>query len=695
MNHTPLSSRRRVGPADLRGRPGTRRWLSLPLLGIAAAAILMLTPALASADSATSLSVIGTSDVSDSGLMPDLIQPQFQAAFPQFTFKYTGSATGAAIQNAESGNGGPSVLIVHAASLENQFVAGGFSYNNQYGNAIWTNDFILAGPTGDPAGVKANAANNIAQAFADVAAAGVNNAATFISRGGAATASGTTVEEHTIWGLVNSAGLTPTGVVLCNVSAADGGGMSPISPTVQTTSGQACPNGGTVTSPNNPSWYSIAAAGTSQGANLVNTNACTGVSSPANSCYSITDRATFDFLVSKNSPAAGTTGIPNLAILTRNNSASAPGGADALINYFHAYIINPSSPGETVNLPAAQDFINFITSPTIQNELKGYLANTPGDGGGPPFVADASPAITAAGFPATVAAGQSVTVTGTVTNLEPGYPALAAQTVSIDELEGLSSVPVASGSTNSTGGYSITFTPPSSGSYQASTGAISQVENASLSPVYGDILSPSATSATSVTVTGSVTITKDTASPGGISVTGSIAPTAPDGNGTVDVLARKQGSKGSFVTVGSTPVKAGAKAYAVNGTLGAGKWQIETRYQDKGEFNTAISGTRNLTVSGNIVTVTFSKVSSKKGKVTVSGAIGQPPASSGGKLELFALKNGTRSFKHVGKASIGKGKTKFTVKAKLTAGSSYALQLEYVHKGQTSSYSKLKTVAVH
>jgi tungstate transport system substrate-binding protein len=695
MIQTPLSSRRRVAPADLRDRPGTRRWLSLSLLGVVAAAVLMLTPALASADSASSLSIVGTSDVSDSGLMPDLIQPQFQAAFPQFTFKYTGSATGAAIQSAESGNGGPSVLIVHAASLENQFVAGGFSYQNKYGNAIFTNDFILAGPATDPAGVKANAPNNIAQAFADVAAAGVNGAATFISRGGAATASGTTVEEHTIWGLVNSAGLTPAGVALCNVSAADGGGMSPVKPSVTLLAGNGCPDGGTVTTGDNPSWYSIAATGTSQGMNLVNTNACTGVSSPSDTCYSLTDRASFDFLVSKNSPAAGTTGLPNLAILTRDNSASAPGGADALINYFHAYIINPSSPGETVNLTAAQDFISFITSPTIQSELKGYLANTPGDGGGPPFVADASPAITAAGFPTTIAAGKSVTVTGSVTNLEPGFPALAAQTVSIDELEGLSSVPVASGSTNSAGGYSITFTPPSSGSYQASTGDISQVENASLSPVYGDILSPSATSATSVTVTGSVTITKDTASPGGVSVTGSLAPTAPDGNGTVDVLARKQGSKGGFVTVGSTPVKTGAKAYAVNGTLGAGKWQIETRYQDKGEFNTATSGTRNLTVSGNIVTVTFKKVSSKKGKVTVSGVIGQPPASSGGKLELFALKNGTRSFKQVGKASIGKGKTKFTVKAKLKAGSSYALQLQYVHKGQTSSYSKLKTVAVH
>ena len=83
----------------------------------------------------------------------------------------------------------------------------------------------------------------------------------------------------------------------------------------------------------------------------------------------------------------------------------------------------------------------------------------------------------------------------------------------------------------------------------------------------------------------------------------------------------------------------------------------------------------------------------KNGKVTVSGVIGQPPATSGGKLALFAQKAGSSSFTQVGKASIGKGKTKFTVKAKLKTGT-YVLQLQYSHKGQTSSFSRLKTVSV-
>src|SRR5262249_5715201 len=154
--------------------------------------------------------VVGTSDVSDSGLIQNVVQPAFHAAYPQYTFKYIGTATGTAITDAETGSVGASALIVHAESLENQFVANGYSYNNQYGNAIWTNDFVLAGPSGDPAGVAANASTNIAQAFADIAAAGINGGGTpnvtFVSRGGTP---GTTVEEHQIWALVATSGLAP------------------------------------------------------------------------------------------------------------------------------------------------------------------------------------------------------------------------------------------------------------------------------------------------------------------------------------------------------------------------------------------------------------------------------------------------------------------------------------------------------
>ena len=227
------------------------------LLGVVAAAIMMMAPALANADTSSTLTVIGTSDVSDSGLIPNVIQPGFAKAFPQFTFKYIGTATGNAIAQAESGAAGASNLIVHAASLENQFVAEGYSFE-QYGRALWTNDFVLAGNQGDPAGAAANGANNIAQAFADVAAAGINGGgtpkATFVSRGGTP---GTTVAEHGIWQLVSSSGLSPAGLLLCTVSAANGGGETPIAANHGVTaSGQACPDDGALpTAAALPAWY--------------------------------------------------------------------------------------------------------------------------------------------------------------------------------------------------------------------------------------------------------------------------------------------------------------------------------------------------------------------------------------------------------------------------------------------------------
>ena len=187
---------------------------------------------------------------------------------------------------------------------------------------------------------------------------------------------------------MDSAGLTPAGVVLCTVSAADGGGATPIKSSVQATSGQRVPR----QRQRQPGGRSelVLHQRRQPGRERGRDQRVHGWRRRGNNCYSLTDRGTFDFLASGTDPA-GT--VPNLKIVTRNNSASAPGGANELINYFHVYIINPNKPGETVNVTAAKDFVNFLTSTAVQGELKNYLANT-GDPGGPPFVADASPHLT-------------------------------------------------------------------------------------------------------------------------------------------------------------------------------------------------------------------------------------------------------------------------------------------------------------
>jgi tungstate transport system substrate-binding protein len=669
---------------------GSCRMLAGAMCGSLASTVLLLAPAVASADTSSTLTVLGTSDVNDAGLIPNVIQPQFGKEFPQFTFKYTGSATGLAIQNAENGTGGPSVLIVHAASLENQFVANGFSYKNQYGYALWTNDFVLAGPTGDPAGVAANGANSIAQAFADVAAAGASGHATLYTRGGTTTASGTTVEEHKIWALVDSSGLRPASLTLCAVSAADGGGMSPVSSTAGVANGAPCPDSGTVSGPHAPAWYFIN-AGSSQGANVIAANACTH--GPAGTCYVLSDRGTYDYLASGTDPAGR---VPALKILTRGpQSASAPGGVNALVNYFHVYIINPSKPGETVNLAAAQDFVGFLTSPAFQSQLKTYLPAA--DPAGPPFVADASPNLTVSGFPRSYHAGQPLTVKGTVSNAEPGYPAVAGKPVNVDEIVGGVPLTVASGTTTATGGYRIKFTPTSTGQYEVSTGQISMIEDATLNPPYGDILSPASTSPVKVTVHGATSNLRVRSQGGKALVLGTVAPGSGHVKGTVAVFARAVGKKGAFEKITSDRLATSQGNFAISAPLAAGRWEVKVKFQDaKQGVVAATSRTVRVTIGPKPASsVSVRSLKTRKAALTVSGTA-SPGGQPGSKVELLGL-NATPGaparFTVSGTAHLAAGKTKATLHARLKRGT-WVLQLEYLRPGQTPSFSGLRTVTI-
>ena len=658
----------------------------LLMLGAAALMCLFLINATsARADSSSTLTVVGTSDVSDSGLVTNVIMPDFKKAYPQFSFHYIGTATGTAIKDAETGANEPSALIVHAASLENQFVAGGFSYE-PYGRAIFTNDFVLAGPKGDPAGVSANGAHNIAQAFADVAAAGINGKAEFVSRGGTP---GTTVEEHTIWNLVNENGLAPSGLLLCAVSSANGGGLTPIAAGHDVTaSGQPCPSGGALpTGSALPKWY--AATGLTQGPNVQNANACNGYPSGASTCYVLTDRGTYDYLSSGTDPAGA---IPNLTIQTRDDAASAPGGQYALVNYFHAYIINPSKPGEAVNLTAAKDFLNLLTSPSFQSQLKSYLATA--DPGGPPFKADASPNITVNaghGIPKTFkAGGKKVTVSGTLTNAEPGYPALAGKTVSIEELVGgLPVLTAGSAKTNSSGGFSINFKPTATGSYVIATQQIAQIENSVLSPPFGDLLSPAATSPVKVTVHGAITGFRIKSESGKVVVLGSVSPSSGHVKATVVVTARPAGSKGGFKRVATDRLSANDGNFAVAVPLAAGRWQFKLKFSDGKRIVAATSTAKTGTVGARAATsVALRSVNVKNGNVTITGSI----SAGGGKVALLALRTtgGAARFGTVARAKVSG--SRFTLHAKLRRGSRWVLQLEYV--SGTPSYSGLRATNV-
>ena len=653
---------------------------------------MMIAPGMASADTSSTLTVIGTSDVSDSGLIPNVIQPGFQKQFPQYAFKYIGTGTGNAISTAESGSAGASVLIVHAASLENQFVANGYS-QEQYGRALWINDFVLGGPNADPAGVKTTGLHDIARAFAGVAASGIAGKSTFVSRGGTP---GTTVQEHLIWQLMAQSGLSPAGLLLCGVSSANGGGWTPIAAGQSVTaSGQECPGAGAL--PKGaalPKWY--VATGLTQGPNVQAANACNGFPSGPNSCYVFTDRGTYDYLASGTDPAGA---IPALTIVSRDNSASAPGGQFELINYFHGYIINPNKLGQTVNLPAAQAFMNYITSPDVQKQVGAYLAHT-ADTGGAPFTPTASPLLSGARFPGkfVAAAGKKVTVKGTLTNAQPGYPVLSGKQVSIANLNGNVQVQVAKGKTDGNGKFSISFVPPKTGNYVVSTAQISMIEDSKLNPVFGDLLSPAVTAQSKVSVTSAITKLNVRAQTGQALIFGTVSPgNSHSSKAAVTILAKQVGSKKGFKKVATTKLAANDANFAAVAKLAPGKWLLQVKYSDSKVVTAARTRTTNVNVKAKPKTgVSFKSVKVNKGSVTLNGAIKPGAVKGGATLEVLAMRTsgGSASFGEKAKVKVKQGKTAFTAHFKLKQGVRWVLRLVNNQNGLASSNSGLKTINV-
>lgn len=92
-------------------------------------------------------------------------------------------------------NGDCDVVLVHARSLEDEFLRAGHGVNRR---ALMANDFLLVGPPDDPAGA---AGTDPVEAFRRVAA----ERAPFLSRGDR---SGTHVRERRLW---SAAGVEPSG----------------------------------------------------------------------------------------------------------------------------------------------------------------------------------------------------------------------------------------------------------------------------------------------------------------------------------------------------------------------------------------------------------------------------------------------------------------------------------------------------
>jgi tungstate transport system substrate-binding protein len=134
-------------------------------------------------------STIGPIDAGIVGLLEDEFEKE-----TGIRVRHVGAGTGAALDIARKGN--VDLVLVHAKSLEEKFVQEGFGTERI---DLMYNDFVIVGPSSDPAGIKG--VKQATGALKRISEKGV----TFISRGDK---SGTHVAEMQLW---EKAGVKPSG----------------------------------------------------------------------------------------------------------------------------------------------------------------------------------------------------------------------------------------------------------------------------------------------------------------------------------------------------------------------------------------------------------------------------------------------------------------------------------------------------
>ena len=134
-------------------------------------------------DPPPTITLATTTSTRDSGLL-DALAPKFEKQ-TGIEVKVVAVGSGQALEFGRRGDA--DVLLTHAPAAEKEFMAQGFGEERQ---AVMHNDFVLVGPTADPA--KISGEKSITLAFARIA--GSNSP--FVSRGDE---SGTHLKERRIW----------------------------------------------------------------------------------------------------------------------------------------------------------------------------------------------------------------------------------------------------------------------------------------------------------------------------------------------------------------------------------------------------------------------------------------------------------------------------------------------------------------
>ncbi len=261
--------------------------LSIPLLSFYLVACSRSGIPSASPAPSRDLILATTTSTQDSGLL-DVLIPLFEKQ-TGYTVKVVAVGTGAALRMGERGDA--DVLLVHAPEAEEAFMAAGYGSEREY---VMYNDFIIVGPTDDPAGIRG--LTDAVQALQRIA----NAQALWISRGDD---SGTHKKEKSLW---KEAGIDPSAVASAPRYQETGQGMG----------------------------ATLRIASEKQG-------------------YTLTDRGTYLHLRD----------TLDLEILVQ--------GDERLYNVYHVIVVNPEKHPQ-VNVEAARAFVDFITSPQVQDIIRAY-----------------------------------------------------------------------------------------------------------------------------------------------------------------------------------------------------------------------------------------------------------------------------------------------------------------------------------
>jgi tungstate transport system substrate-binding protein len=513
------------------------RFVVAPILALA----LLALPSLAIA---SPVIVQGTTDVRDAGLLEEVIEPGFHAAYPQYELKYIAVGTGQAITNAKAGQG--DALMVHAPSQEKPLVEEGYSLEPR-GRAVFYSDYVIPGPLSDPAGVLAAAPHNAALAYELIAKAGAEGKANFVSRGDN---SGTNTQEKAIWKL--------TKVELNKL-------------------GEPGPAGTETDS----SWYHKAGAGQAETVLLTQQCPFTG-----GGCYEMTDRGTYNRLVNNGSVTA-------LQIVSQNNEASAPGGSNLLTNPFTVYAINPAKePGININVEGAKALLAYLTSEAFQARLASFPNTT-----SPAFFADAHPRMSSSSVSGNFAAGSSFAVTGNIANLLPGSPAVGGVPINLQEAafppagQAATYSTIASTTTASDGSYSLLGFANREGLLRVEMpNTNSAYPNLGITPLIASGgLTQTFAAAGSLNVQSRIALRKAAKKKKVVTLRGEFGPAATSSTAaTLVIQGRVAGKKHKWHALKKVRAQEGI-AYKTSVKLKSGKWKLRVRYRDPGAVLPATS----------------------------------------------------------------------------------------------------------